>query len=246
VFRTILEHLSRRITFKRRLPARVGGAQVCVSPDAALAFWRRNLEHTWGDLFDFACNYVRRGHNVWDIGANVGMFAFAAACQAGVAGSVLAVEPDDACCALLRRSCAMQPQGHAPVSILNAAISDGVGIAAFTIAARGRSANHLTAFNGSTATGAVRSTVTVETVDLDNLLGVRGPPQVLKIDVEGAETAVLRGGTRVLSHHPTILVEVSNCNAEECTRLLTGQHYRLFDFATGQRIERCAFNTLAL
>ena len=52
---------------------------------------------------------------------------------------------------------------------------------------------------------------TVLAVRMDTLIEERGekPPDVIKIDVEGAEAMVLRGGERFLSKHkPVILMEV--------------------------------------
>ena len=49
------------------------------------------------------------GSVVWDIGANVGLFAFAAASLAGPGGQVVAMEPDAWLVQLLRRSAKMQP-----------------------------------------------------------------------------------------------------------------------------------------
>lgn len=54
------------------------------------------------------------------------------------------------------------------------------------------------------------------------------PPDVLKIDVEGAEMAVLRGAARTIEkYHPSILLEVHSSALEaECLSFLTELRYR--------------------
>jgi predicted RNA methylase len=84
-------------------------------------------------LMRLAAETVRQGDTVWDIGANLGLFSFAAAVAAGPSGRVLAVEPDTALAGLLRRSAAVN-HGHAPVDVLPAAASDQEAVARFHIA----------------------------------------------------------------------------------------------------------------
>jgi hypothetical protein len=89
--RALAERFSRGRVLKRQLPARFGGAPIFVSPDAALRFWRKDLAKCDPPLFDAADELVRPGDVVWDVGANVGLFTFAAAARAGATGRVLAV-----------------------------------------------------------------------------------------------------------------------------------------------------------
>src|SRR4030095_9196737 len=96
--------LSRGIVVRRRLPARFGGRVLYVSPDASLRFWRRGIQTTDPGLLALCEEVVAPGQCVWDVGANVGVFAFAAAHLAGPSGTVLAVEPDPWLAALLKRT----------------------------------------------------------------------------------------------------------------------------------------------
>ncbi|MGB7267151.1 MAG: FkbM family methyltransferase, partial [Terracidiphilus sp.] len=204
--RTLLERVSRGRVLKRHLPAEFGSVPILVSPDAALSLWKTRTE---SDLFDFAREFVQAGDVVWDAGANVGLFSIAAAQQAGVTGKVVAIEADIWLAALLRRSAAMQPATAAPIQVIPAAVYDSPAIASFNIAKRGRASNFLSAAGGSSQTGGVRETVSVITTTLDWLLDQVAAPNVLKIDVEGAECNVLRGAQRVLAEvQPVILIEV--------------------------------------
>ena len=140
---------------RRRLPARVGGQYiVCVSPDPALKFWKRDSDLTDPALFDWATEFIKAGDVVWDVGANVGLFGFAAASLCGPDGQVLAIEADLKLVDILRRSARSQGAKTAPVVVLPAAVSDQVGVAEFVIAARGRSANHLAETVGSSQVAA--------------------------------------------------------------------------------------------
>src|SRR5688572_22539499 len=95
MLRSLLEGFSRDRVLRRRLPTEYGGHTLLVSPDSALMYWRRDLGRTDPLLLRLAADLVRPGATVWDIGANVGLFSFAAAFQAGRSGYVVAVEPDD-------------------------------------------------------------------------------------------------------------------------------------------------------
>jgi hypothetical protein len=122
-------------------------------------------------------------------------------------------------------------------------------IAQFHIAQRSRATNYLALAMGSSQTGGVRQTVDVVTLTLDWLLDQCGPPQVLKIDVEGAEADVLRGGQRVLSEaRPVLLCEVYDENSAYVTETLHAHNYRLFDWDTRplMPVATACYNTLAL
>jgi FkbM family methyltransferase len=249
MFRAFLEMLSRNRVLRRRLPPRLGGDAVFVSPDSALEFWKWDLDHGSRDLFAFAEEFVKPGHVVWDVGANVGMFTFASAFRAGQSGQVVALEPDLFLVGLLRRSVASMSTERARTTIIPAAVSDSLGIAELHVARRGRSTNHLASSKGSTQAGGVRETVTVLTVALDWLAERFPRPDVLKIDVEGAEANVLQGAENLISgSKPLILCEVSEANADYCTRFFQSHGYDLLDANDRNRgkIDRTVFNTLAV
>ncbi len=247
--RTIAEHASRGVVLRRQMPARYGGDWLVVSPGALLKLWRPNLETVDPQLFTWADRFIHPGNVVWDIGANIGLFAFAAASRAGRHGRVIAVEADIWLAGLLRRSAAHRTSERAPVDIIPTAVSAQVGLAQFNIAQRSRAANFLEGAGGSTQTGGIRETQTVVSVTLDWLLGSLPAPHVLKIDVEGAEAQVLRGAEHLLSTaRPTIICEVRPDNAIAVASILHQYGYTLFDLADESRgaIKQAAFNTLAV
>jgi FkbM family methyltransferase len=247
VIRTVVERLSRNRVIRRRLPADLGRGVIYVSPDSSLSYWRPRLQ---SDLFDFAREFVKPGDVVWDVGANVGLFCFAAARRAGPGGVVVALEPDVWLLGLLRRSAAASRGAETGRFVaVAAAASDALGIAEFNIARRGRSANFLANVAGQSQTGGVRDTVHTMTITLDWLLGHQPMPRVLKIDVEGAEVSVLRGATEVLRRgRPVVLCEVSEGNRAAVTELLRSYDYTLHDWDNRRAgpVETAAFNTLAI
>lgn len=244
--RTLIERFSRGRVLSRKLPAELGSVPILVSPDASLRLWKPRTE---SDLFDFAIEFVKPGNIVWDIGANVGLFSVAAAHRTGESGKVLAVEADIWLAALLRKTANLQPPTSATIQVIPAAIFDEPTIASFNVAKRGRASNFLTLAGGSSQSGGVRETVSVLTITLDWLLEQGMTPNVVKIDVEGAESRVLKGAKRLLSEvRPVILIEVIDRECEEVTEILLRNGYTLFDWDAKPRtrIERAAVNTLAL
>jgi len=250
MLRRIAERLSRGVVFQRRLPQDFGRGRIFVSPDAGLRFCRPNLAISDAILFKMANELVKPGDVVWDVGANVGLFAFAAANRAGESGEVIAIEADLWLVSLLRRSAALLGPGkNASVTTLPAAASDSLGLAKFHIARRARSSNHLEGV-GSTQTGGTRSTEHVLTITLDWLLERVRAPQVLKIDVEGVEHRVLAGAKAVLSKaRPVIWCEVDPVNKDEVTRILHAHDYEIFyanlDPSQRQPLRQAPWETLA-
>ena len=251
MLRSLLEKLSRGRIVRRRLPPGLGGAALFVSPDAALKLWKRDLSQADPLLLRLAAELVTPGAAVWDVGANVGLFAFAAAHYAGPGGRVLAVEADDWLAALVRRSAATAGPAYAPVEVLAAAVADRPGIAELGIAGRGRAGNHLLSVPGSSQTGGRRETRKVVTVTLDGLLDWFPAPRLVKIDVEGAEALCLQGAGRLLREvRPVLVCEVTAENSAAVGDLLRHRGYVLFDAAAAPELRRPlaapAWNTLAV
>ena len=137
LLRSAAEQASHRIVFRRRLPSPFSGARMYVSSEGGLRYLRGSMAKVDPALLRLASEFVQPGDVVWDIGANLGLFSFAAAVMAGPAGHVLAVEPDTVLVRLLRRSAAVN-RGHAPVEVLPAAVAGGLSVARFHVARRNR------------------------------------------------------------------------------------------------------------
>ena len=227
VIRTALERISHRFVMKRHLPHPFASACIYVSTEGGLRYLRPHMTNIDPALLSLAQEYIRDGSVVWDIGANVGLFSFAAAVAAGPSGHIVAVEPDAVMAALLRRSAELNERS-ARVEVFPAAVADHLGVAQFHIARRNRSTNHLEGF-GTAQTGGIRATELVPTITLDWLAEHFPKPDVIKIDVEEAELTVLRGATKVLNMMPTLICEVAARNAAAVWDMLASHGYTLYD-----------------
>ena len=136
---------------------------------------------------------VKPGATVIDIGANVGAYTLLFAQWVGSTGRVVAFEPAPASVAGLRHQ--LRLNGVADrVEVVESAVADVVGTALFA-ADRASGANALIpdGHHGD-------HTVSVRTTSLDAFCEANHlHPDVIKIDVEGAELDVLRGARRTLA-----------------------------------------------
>jgi FkbM family methyltransferase len=214
MLRTLAEKMSRNRRVIRRLPS---GLRIYVSPDSQLKYLKSQFD---ADLTALAAEFVRPDSVVWDIGANCGVFAFSAA----AARFVLAVEADPFLANLVSESSLMN---QADVTVLCCAVTDGSGFAEFVIASRGRASNHLVG-SGHSQTGGERARIAVPTVSLDMLMDRFGMPDLVKIDVEGGEPAVLRGASRLLAARRTrFYIEITEDSQAEVAALFAAQGYVL-------------------
>jgi FkbM family methyltransferase len=248
--RRILENLLRDRVRRRRLPAAFGNAPIIMSAAGGLGAILKPVDHYDPTLLRLARTLVHRGDVVWDIGANIGLFSVASAAIAGDAGKVIAFEPDVVLVQLLRQTGALQAASSAPITVVPTAVARETGLRSFSIAKRARASNALTGY-GNTQMGGTAETQTVVTCDVESLAQWLPAPDVMKIDVEGAETEVLLGAASVLkSKRPLIICEVAGDNAQEVSRLLHEAKYELYDASrpieVGASIALASWNTVAL
>ncbi len=232
MLRRMTENLTRDWVVRRRLPSEFGRAPIHVSPSAGLRYLFRPMDAVDPVLLSLVKEFVEPGTTVWDVGANVGLFSFAAASRAGPEGQVVALEPDAWLVQLLRRSASRQSPGSAPVQVIPAAVASTPSVRTLCLASRSRAANYLAEF-GTIETGGAREEQSVIAVTLDWLLESCQPPSVLKIDVEGAELEVLNGAPRLFETvRPIVLCEVIPDTSDAVAAFFSSYDYRIFDGQT--------------
>ncbi len=246
--RQLLRRVSRNRVLIKRLPADLHGGVVYCSPEALLSTWKPGWQSEQAQgLLNWARRYVQPGMCVWDLGANQGIFSLAAAAIAGSNGSIVAFEPDLFLVDLIRRSLATGTHRGATVQILPMAVGASAAIAEFQIARTDRALNHLSSAKGNPQAGDARELLLVNCQSLDWLMTQLPRPDLLKIDVEGAELAVLRAGCEFLrTVRPVMIVETAPEHATEVGELLSEANYSMFE--VGGNLDRPlpmpAWNTL--
>lgn len=163
---------------------------------------------------------------VYDVGANVGVWTALALARG--AKYVVAIEPSTACVPIIGEVRDLYDGG---VLIMLSAAGDGEGLARFTIDGPTAATNHLG-----------EDGVLVQTRRIDRIArGRRILPDVVKIDVEGAEAAVLRGMSE-LERWPLTLVELHWSRATPEELLATGCRFTTLTgepIATREALLRC-------
>ena len=170
----------------------------------------RNVSESCEAFFPVIRHIVAQGDHVADIGANIGTYTKFLSDRVGPSGKVYSVEPVPETCGVLRYCVKMLDLRNADVS--QCAMSDRDGSATMEIptyrsGVENRYRAHIAKEGG---TNSLRS-VTVLVRTIDSLLA-RDASVVsfVKIDVEGHESAVVRGGLATLHRfHPALLIEVS-------------------------------------
>lgn len=164
---------------------------------------------------------VKSGMKVFDIGANAGFYTLAFSRLVGATGHVWAFEPLPENIRNLRRHIALNALQN--VTVVEAAVSEKSGAAGFLPApsnAMGRLSDH--------------GEITVRTVSIDETCQGTGMPDLIKLDVEGAESAVLEGARQTLSRHRPIILLATHGREQErrCVEILRAFGYE-FSYLDG-------------
>jgi len=160
-------------------------------------------------LQDALVREVRAGATVFDIGANVGFVTLVAASLVGPTGRVVAFEPVPANADAIRENLALNNIDW--VELHETAVGRAAGSAKMIV-------SDVSAFSRletvNVPTGA-RERIDVGIISIDDFMGLGASPapDLVKIDVEGAELDVLEGMRRTIAEYrPVILCEVHDCN----------------------------------
>ena len=143
--------------------------------------------------------HLRPGMTFIDVGANKGDFTLLAARLAGNSGKVISIEPEPENHTILQRS--IELNDYTNIRVLNVALSDRDGTANLQIGSTSGSHTLSPEFNGL-------RTVAVPTRTLDGVVAEQqlGCVDMIKIDVQGFELAVLRGASQTLRANPGIIL----------------------------------------
>jgi FkbM family methyltransferase len=148
----------------------------------------------------------------FDIGANIGFYTLNAVKRVGATGLVAAVEPQDASRRMPERHVRLNGfQDRVRILDCPAGDSDGVAVEFFQPSEQVHSGSSLAFARDVDYVDRSRLNIHRKTMrTVDSLAAELGrDPDVLKIDVEGAELRVLRGAERVLRRRrPTALSAV--------------------------------------
>lgn len=204
-------------------------------------YWRGDHEP---DVQNAILAAVRPEDVVYDIGAHLGTMALGAARLVGNLGRVVAFDGDPENVERLRGNSARNGlEGH--LQVLHTAVwsrtdSDGIS---FRRGATTRSQGGVNA-DGQHPVIAKGEIIKVPAITLDDFVATVGPPpQLIKIDVEGGEYEVLRGGTRLFgTQRPLLIAEIHHQQAaEQITVWLSENQYEAQWNIPKEEFPQCLF-----
>lgn len=186
------------------------GLVLAIDPRTEKYYWTGTYERA---VQDALVRLLRPGAVFWDVGAHVGFFSLLAARLVGGAGRVHAFEPVPANAGRLRRN--LERSGFANVAVHRLALAEAPG--EVFLAPHDASSMWRVATEGE-------ASIRVAAGTLDELAARLGPPAAVKIDVEGSELDVLRGGAGLIAHaRPVFVVEQFGASTDaEALAMLPG------------------------
>ena len=199
-------------------------------------------------LWDISFDFIKFGTTVLDIGANVGSFAFkcAAHCQNNnIKAQIIAFEPNPIINQRLKYNKSINYDFKNLILIEDFAISDMNGISGFEFNERNSGYGKLT----STGNGYQVDCMTLDKYVADKNIGAIS---LIKIDVEGFEPLVIKGGNNtIINNKPLLLVEITDdwykklgFSEFELKKKLIDLGYQLFVYENKKLKEISGINTI--
>ena len=186
------------VTFKRGILRNINGMKVRFP-----AKWSRYYPGDYeAENYSFLQKQVKAGMHIIDIGAHIGLFSACSSQLAGSTGKIICFEPTPGTFSILKNTLRLNHCDN--VIARQAAVSDKEGTATFYVShtagcnsnslVKNKSANQLTAYD-------------VQLVTIDSMVAEYAlHPSLIKIDAEGAELDVLKGGIKTYTDHKPVLI----------------------------------------
>lgn len=197
----------RRITFPLR------GFRLHLHP-ANLA-WQLWMDRHQRDAdLELIRSLLRPGDTMIDVGANIGFTAIEGAQAVGTSGRVHAIEPHPFIHRCLSENLTLNQLGSPQVQTYAVAVADTPSEKGVQFTNDRRDdMNYMLSKAPAHPSGTSGTGITVPLTTLDALFPVLPRCDLLKIDVEGAELAVLRGAGNLLKNTRQILIEAGDPNS---------------------------------
>lgn len=206
----------------------------------------RVVEPGIGSLHVALCN-IFRIQGFWDVGANIGYYSWLILSECPSARAIL-FEPDNDNLALIDATITRNNLKRA--NVIPCAVGDRNGEFDFIV-------DSVSGLTGSLdlgeATfvernyGLVQTKTKIKVVTLDSLIPNEIKPELIKIDIEGAEHLAFAGAKSLIDTiQPILIFECSRSNFPSLTDRLKGSGYRLFSADSPDGVLRDAENILAL
>ena len=201
---------SERLQQVRAVPTARGDLVLCC-PTARALHDPLNFAKDEPETVAWIDEFIRAGDVMWDIGANIGLYALYAALGPGV--RVLAFEPGAGSFAALMRNVESNAMGDR-VAAYCLAFDEATGLDVLHMMNTG-AGHSMHAFGAGGAadwpTAPVFSQPTLGfTIDDFCRIFEAAPPDHVKLDVDGNEAKVIRGGRATLAGAKTVLVEIED------------------------------------
>ena len=248
----LFQRLAARFDYRAHVVARLGNGMSIRVPWVDVA-GRAICDDGWyePDTVQVFSTLLRPGAVFLDVGAAFGQYTLLASRAVGDTGRVYAFEPDPVSFGLLCGNVKRNRLGN--VTTAQIALGDAAGALDLYIG----SPDNLGTTSLSRPYNHTGQTVRVDVVPLDQCLE---RVDLIKIDVEGAESLVIRGAEKVLATRPTLVIEFEETNqarfgssCAELARMLRTMGYVLESILEGERIpyeaihsvKHSTFNVLA-
>ncbi len=183
---------------------------------------------------------IKQGDTCWDIGANIGFYTCLLASQVKNTGTVVAFEPATRTCDYLQENVSLNHFSN--VAVVNKGLGDKTE-------QRHLHYSEASLTEGTASIKYAEGRTASERVSLDridNLISELPVPNFIKIDVEGYQLEVLRGGEHCLKTHAPLLMaelkDVGNTNRDnfnEIEKYITYLGYSIYEIGK-YTLKRCA------
>lgn len=173
---------------------------------------------------------IKKGDVVLDIGAHIGYYTLIAARAVGDDGTVFAFEPDPRNFFLLTKN--IKENGYKNVILVNKALADKTGVLRLFLNTENTGDHRI--YNSSD----IRRAVKIRSVTLDDFFKDKDKRiNMIKIDVQGSEVSVFKGGEKLIKQNPDVKIltefwpyglSLSGSSAKEYADLLADNNFKLF------------------
>jgi FkbM family methyltransferase len=186
------------VTLRRGIVRNINGMKIRFP-----AKWSRYYPHDYeSENYIFLQQQVKTGMQIIDIGAHIGLFSACSWQLTGPTGKIICFEPTPGTFSILKETLRLNHCSN--VTAVQAAVSDKEGSATFYVSSTaGCNSNSLIKNEwGGNPVGYEVKLVTIDRIASANSI----KPDLIKIDAEGAEQDVLKGGIKTFKDHKPVLI----------------------------------------